>query len=142
MKLELMPFGEKYTIEFGTSFLYELNSSRGHLRIVLYTNRPEDHKSRYLELLFQHYSGFWVLDGSDVTNYFDNPMASSGHHLYKVTSGGWTDPETRVENMFWGCGLDGHATEWFIPTANDCITVISQDQPLVREFFEDGSLAP
>ena len=131
----LHPFGEKYTIEFGTSNLFSLNLSGPHLRVVLYTNRPEDHKSRYLELLFERYSGFWVLDESDVSHYFENPVATSGYHLYKVTSGGWTEPSVRVESMFLSSGLEGHAIEWFIPTSNDCITVISNSEPKVREFF-------
>jgi hypothetical protein len=104
----------------------------GGLRVVVATSPDGSHETVWVEYLFTRHHGFRYLDEGDLTRFWESGVFRSGHHLYRITSGGWLDQEFQVPGMF---SAPAGLQEWFIATGNHSVSVAAgAEPPLVREF--------
>lgn len=74
--------------------------------------------------------GFRVLDEGDLLEFWNNETRPKGW-LWVVKSGGWYDLE-KVRNGFVS-GVAGGYSEYLILGENECVSVISNDEPVITE---------
>jgi len=86
--------------------------------------------STLIEIFFPHHRGFILVDEGDMPIWLAQECFRSKYFLYQVTSGGW------FSNVVSGTGFLAIAAdsckEWLVVTANECVTVFSAAEPLVR----------
>ncbi len=101
------------------------------LRILINT-APHDVNVRHiLEYVFPYHRGFRFLDEGDVFAYWNAELFQGGHHLYEILNGGWLEQELTFSGML---AVSSDHREFFICTSNGCVSVLSQQPPLIREF--------
>ncbi|MFV8782172.1 hypothetical protein ACNKU7_07090 [Microbulbifer sp. SA54] len=133
LELKVNPIGDKYTTKL-ESDIYHFSMVDVGLRILIDT-APHDVNVRHkLEYVFPYHRGFRFLDEGDIFGYWDCEPFQAGHHLYEVVSGGWLDHELTFNGMLAISGSEVRHKEYFICTSNGCLSVLSQEPPLIREF--------
>jgi hypothetical protein len=104
------------------------------LRILIDTAPHEVNVRHTLEYVFPYHRGFRFLDEGDIFGYWNAELFQGGYHLYEVLSGGWLDHELAFLGMLAVSGAAVRHKEFFIFTSNGCMSVLSQEPPLIREF--------
>lgn len=127
MRTLLEPVGSELEWHRGSD-IAEIHSTNSGLRIVVAAPEGVD---RYLEIHFVFARAFQVMDEGDMLGYWQTPL-TTGHALYKVTSGGWRE---RAAGQFLHvtASLDA-MQEWLVVSECLCVSVISAHAPHVREF--------
>lgn len=74
--------------------------------------------------------GFRVLDEGDLLEFWNNETRPKGW-LWGVKSGGWYDLEKYRSGFV--SGVTGGYTEYLILGENDCLSVITNDEPIITE---------
>ena len=112
----------------GSSAITELSSTASGLRIVLAAPVDID---RYVEFHFSYARAFQAMDEGDMLGYWE-PALPGRYALYRVTSGGWREhAEGHYLNVT--STLD-NLQEWLVISSDLCVSVVSSDEPHVREF--------
>lgn len=108
----------------GVPEIENVNYDLWFLRILL---RFPDRKSPvYVE--FDGMVGFRVLDEGDLLEFW-NPQVRADGWLWEVGSGGWFDLEKHRKGFLSGV-TDGYR-EFLIGGINDCVSVISYEEPKI-----------
>lgn len=129
MNLEVKSYGEEYFLE-EESNIEEIFYTYSGLRIVIETKKGK-FVPVLLEVFFRYVNGFRCLDEGDLISYWEGDAFRSSHHVYEVFSGGWSNGEPRQSGILSVSSIEPR--EWFIKTTNKCLTVLSGDEPLLRE---------
>ena len=88
-------------------------------------------QSTLLEVFFSHPCGFLLLDEGDMPSWLGAECFRTGHVLYRVTAGGWFHAVTPENGLLAIASASCH--EWLVVTANECVSVFSEAEPLVTE---------
>ena len=130
MNLEVKSFGEEYFLE-EESNIEEIFYTYSGLRIVIETKKGK-FVPVLLEIFFRYVNGFRCLDEGDLIAYSESGRFQSPHHIYEILSGGWSNGEPQQSGIL-SVSSSVQPREWFITTTNRCLTVLSGDEPLLRE---------
>ncbi|HXG85400.1 MAG TPA: hypothetical protein VNI84_15370 [Pyrinomonadaceae bacterium] len=130
MQFEVKPFGKKYRFDQEsniTDVVYTISGLR--ITVIAATSMFTD---IYIDIHFSSVSGFRLLDEGNLTAYWESEAFNSNHHIYEVLSGGWSNGEALPDGILSSREFIGFR-EWFIATTNECITVLSGEEPQIRE---------
>jgi hypothetical protein len=116
------------------SGIAELSLGTTGLRVVVHCNRQDSDEQLHVEYHFDAPRGFRLLDEGDLLRYWETRTFAVDHQLFEILSGGWMDQECQLAGMLDVTSGVGTFREWFICTNNDCLNVLSVNEPLVREF--------
>ena len=130
MKLEVKGFGKQYSFKQESDIIEVFHTESG-LRVVVIAS-IDDFNQTYLEFLFRYSRGYRFLDEGDFIAYWESKMFDSNQHLYEILSGGWSNGEI-LESGIMSVSSSLGFREWFIVTTNGCMTVLSNDEPFIRE---------
>ena len=133
MQISADPTGAVFTTR-KESDIVELSLGRSGLRVIVDTCRNEADDRVLVGYHFEAPRGFRYLDEGDLLRYWQSKAFANGHHLYKVSSGGWFDQERQLPGMVSTSDAVGTYREWFICTTNGCLNVLSAIEPLERVF--------
>ncbi len=128
MKIKAKPYGKKYRLD-QQSDIFELSfgATGLHLIVIAATTMFTD---VYIDIHFADVIGFQYLDERDFDKFFESKDINSNHHIYKILSGGWLNGDFLKESIL----SELEPLEWFIKTTNGCMSVLSSDEPIIREF--------
>jgi hypothetical protein len=129
MNLEVKSFGEEYFLE-EESNIEEFFFTYSGLRIIIETQKAK-FVPTLLEVFFRYINGFRCLDEGDFIAYWESSKFKSAHHIYEILSGGWSSGEVTESGILTVSSIEPR--EWFIKTTNKCVTVLSADEPLLRD---------
>lgn len=127
--MEVKPIGDTFSQSVESDIISISDSKNGFVTVI----STEDLSGQELEIevSFPIARAFRYLDEGDLIRYWESGHFSSGHHLYEILSGGWSNGETLDPGMLSVSNSFGYR-EWFICTTNGCVTVLSNDQPKVK----------
>lgn len=131
MKFEVRPIGKQYRFD-QVSDITDVLYTRGGLRITVIA-ATSMFTNIYLDIHFDWIDGFRALDEGDLVRYWESNAFRSGHHIYEILAGGWSNGETISDGLF-TIHPAGESREWFIVTTNLCMNVLSGHEPFLREF--------
>ena len=131
MQFEVKPHGKEYRFD-QESYIIEVSYTRTGLRIIV-SAATSMFTNIFLEVRFNNISGFWLLDQRDLIDYWESEAFKSNYHIYEILSGGWSNGEPIADEILSNREFIGYR-EWFIVTTSECITVLSSEEPQVREF--------
>jgi hypothetical protein len=146
MTIQAKPFGESYrTDEYNESDISDLNWGQHGLRFVvelwnrelwrkdalLKWDREGKFRKKYVEIYFQNFSRYRVLEEVDLAPYWKSKEFANGHIVHEILSGGWISHDATGEQLL-GYATTCGAREWFISTSNWSAFVLSKNEPLVR----------
>ena len=112
------------------SDIVNINDSKEGLFLAISTT-CELGNDLVLEVSFEYTNGFRYLDEGDLIYYWQSGIFDSAHHIYQITSGGWSNGEA-LEKGVLSIGSATNSKEWFVVTSNGCINVLSNTVPQVR----------
>jgi hypothetical protein len=78
---------------------------------------------------FDRIRGFRLLDEGDLLEFWSPDTRADGW-MWRVERGGWVDLESRRAGFI--SGVTGGFAEFLVLGQNDCVSVISQDEPEIR----------
>ncbi|HEX8248734.1 MAG TPA: hypothetical protein VF599_11210 [Pyrinomonadaceae bacterium] len=130
MQFEASPYGKEYRFDQQSDITDVIYASSG-LRITVIA-ATSMFTNVYLDIHFSSVSGFRLLDEGNLIAYWESGAFESNHHVYEVLSGGWSNGEPLPDGILSVRELIDYR-EWLIATTNQCITVLSADEPLIRE---------
>ncbi|WP_294768142.1 hypothetical protein [uncultured Rhodoferax sp.] len=116
------------------SGIAELSFGVTGLRVVVHCNGQHSDAQLQVEYHFDAPRGFRLLDEGDLLRYWETGAFAVDCQLFEIFSGGWMDQECELAGMLDVTSGVGSFREWFICTDNDCLNVLSVNEPLVREF--------
>ena len=129
MQTDAAPLYEEF--DLGDSSVVELRCSRVGVYVIVEAYRVTAPQPSRIEVFFPEHRGFVLLDEGDMPSWLGAECFRSSHLLYQVQRGGWFD------NVSPECGLlavaGATSREWLVVTANDCVSVFSDVEPLVRD---------
>jgi hypothetical protein len=131
MKFEVKPHGKKYRFDQESNII-EVIYTRTGLRIIVIA-ATSMFTNIFLDIHFNNISGFRLLDEGDLIAYWESEAFNSNDHIYEILAGGWSNGEPIPDGILSKREFIGFR-EWFIATTNECITVLSGEEPQVREF--------
>ena len=131
MNIEVQPLGNQYRFDGKESDIIEVFDSRSGLRIVVSTWIDEVNQ-RLLEVSFRRVRGYRYLDEGDLLGYWQSEKLQTRHHVYEITSGGWSNGEA-LEPGILDVSRVFEIREWFISTTNGCMNVLSRDPPELKD---------
>jgi hypothetical protein len=128
--IKVTPVGKQYRFDQESDIIDVVYSSTG-LRVTVIA-ATSMFTNIYVEVHFPSVSGFRLLDEGDLLVYWDSRAFNSNHHVYEVIAGGWATGETVSEGVL---SRNEHVNyrEWFINTKNQCMNVLADEEPLIRE---------
>lgn len=130
MQFEVRPYGKEYRFDQVSDITDVIYTSSG-LRITVIA-ATSMFTNVYLDIHFSSVSGFRLLDEGNLIAYWESGAFNSNHHVYEVLSGGWSNGEPLPDGILSVRELVDYR-EWLIATTNQCITILSADEPLIRE---------
>ena len=129
MQTDAAPLYEEF--DLGDSSVVELRCSKVGVYVIVEAYRVTAPQPSRIEVFFPEHRGFVLLDEGDMPTWLGAECFRSNHLLYQVLHGGWFDKVSPE------CGLlavaGATSREWLIVTANDCVSVFSDVEPLVRD---------
>lgn len=131
MQFEVKPHGKEYRFD-QESNITEVIYTRTGLRIIVIA-ATSMFTNIFLDIHFSNIIGFRLLDEGNLIAYWESEAFNSNHHIYEILSGGWSNGEPIADGILSNREFIGYR-EWFIVTTNECITVLSGEEPQVREF--------
>ena len=139
MRLSATPLGKEYGLDPEARVprrrgarLSEFSFAPAGLRLVIATSPADSFEVVHVEYLFPYVRGFRCLDEGDLIRYWESGVFQSRHHLYEITEGGWMAQELQTAGMMSVSDGMGYR-EWFVMTEDDCINVVSDSPPMIRE---------
>jgi hypothetical protein len=131
MKFEVIPYGKEYRFD-QVSDIVEIIFTKTGLRVtvVAATSMFTD---IYLDIHFANCNAFRFLEDGDLIAYWESESFKSNHHIYEILSGGWSNGDF-LELGILSITSELGIREWFIATTNGCMTILSGEEPQVREF--------
>lgn len=130
MRFEVTPYGKQYRFD-QESDITDLFYTTSGLRITVIA-ATSMFTNIYLDIHFSSTAGFRLLDEGNLIAYWESGAFRSNYHVYEVLSGGWTNGEPLPDGILSNREFINYR-EWFIATTNKCMTVLSGDEPLIRE---------
>ena len=130
MKLDVLPFGNQYRFD-QESDIIDVIYSRSGLRVTVLA-ATSMFTNIYLELHFGSVAGFRLLDEGDLLGYWESRAFKNNNHIYEIRSGGWATGE-QIEDGTLSRTPYRKYREWFVCTTNQCMNVLSDDEPMIRE---------
>ncbi len=130
MKFEVKPVGKPYRFDQESDITDVVYTPSG-LRVTVIA-ATSMFTNIYLDIHFASVAGFRLLDEGDLLGYWESPAFNSNHHVYEILTGGWATGES-VANGVLSRNEFINYREWFIVTTNQCMNVLSGDDPLIRE---------
>lgn len=131
MLFESKPYGKEYRFDQESNVI-ELTYNQAGLRIVIVA-ATSMFTNVFLEIHFNNINGFRMLGEENLIAYWETEKFKSNHHIYEILSGGWTSGEPLADGILSTSEFISYR-EWFIATTNDCVTVLSSEEPHIREF--------
>ncbi|MFA9284586.1 MULTISPECIES: hypothetical protein [unclassified Comamonas] len=119
-------FGERIEVS-GSSDIEAMHFDQDGLRIYIAQERDHQDIISGLIVEFAGARKFRCLDESDIADYLASPEFIHGYNVLEVLAGGWSAEIHSLSG--YGCGL----REWLVATGNLCISVISGEEPLIRQ---------
>lgn len=95
------------------------------LTVSLRTYNSSSAVNGMVALVFTEVRGFRYLDEGDMLNY-PWPENAATSYFHEMVHGGWKEQEEKYGNA-----LPGISAEYLISTANECLCVIANQQPVV-----------
>ena len=129
MKAEPIDYGLKHS-QKSESDIISITDSKNGLYLILSTT-DELGGDMELEIYFEYTEGFRYLDEGDLIRYWESGIFRSPHHLYEISSGGWSNGEA-LEPGVLSIRSSVGIKEWFVVTTNGCINVLSNASPKVK----------
>jgi hypothetical protein len=83
-------------------------------------------------LSFNTPKGFRVLDDGDLLAFWNKDTRPEGW-LWKVNSGGWFDLEKQRSGFV--SGLVGGYSEYLVLGQNECVSVLTDGEPLIQDLY-------
>lgn len=105
--------------------LASLHFDQWILTASLRTYNSSDEINGMVALVFTEVRGFRYLDEGDMLNY-PWPENATKSYFHKVAQGGWKEQEEKYGNTVMGVGA-----EYLIATANECLCVLANQDPVV-----------
>ncbi len=130
MKFEVRPFGKSYRFDQESDIVDLVYTSSG-LRITVIA-ATSMFTNVYLDIHFADISGFRLLDEGDLLGYWESKSFNDDHHIYEILHGGWATGESVDEGVLSRNEYINYR-EWFVATTNQCVNVLSSDEPNLRE---------
>jgi len=135
MAIETYPFTSRTGVS-PLSDVMHIRFNGTQLVIQVVNERTSEGRFRGLEITFPDTRAFRVIDELDLYRYTQSAGFHFGHHVLRVARGGWGSEESELQ------GMEGRyeGNEWLVVTGNLCVSVLSQDDPLVveSEFGDDS----
>jgi hypothetical protein len=97
--------------------------------LVVSTRSPDDSTQVLVE--FTDIVGFRVLDERDLMEFWPECSAPNGR-LFEILAGGWLSQELLRPGSLLG-PMKIKAREYFLAGSDDCVSVISYGEPVVRK---------
>lgn len=105
------------------------------LRVFVARERNEQDVVTGLEVVFSESQKFRCLDEADIRSYSSSPGFVRGYHVVEVLQGGWS---AECDELM---GYEIKYREWLVVTGNLCVSVLSEEEPVVRQahwHFDQG----
>jgi hypothetical protein len=113
------------------SCVLEARFSAVGVYVVAEAYRPGASRSSHIEVFFPRHRGFVFLDEGDMPSWLGAECFKTGHLLYNVLDGGWFDNVPPESGLLTIAGATSR--EWLVVTANECVSIFSDIEPLVRD---------
>ena len=129
MQTNAVPLFEPFDLR--DSCVLETRFSVIGVYVVAEVHRPGASEASHVEVFFPKHRGFVLLDEGDMPSWLGAECFRTGHLVYNVLNGGWFDNVSPESGLL---AIAGAAcSEWLVVTANECVSVFSDVEPLVRE---------
>jgi hypothetical protein len=129
MNTEATPLFRKF--DRRDSCVVETRFSKLGLYIVVEAFPNPEPQSVLVEVFFPYHRGFFLLDEGDMPSWLGTECFRTGHLLYRITRGGWFSEVTSQNGLL--AIASASSNEWLVVTANECVSVFSEAEPLIRE---------
>ena len=91
-------------------------------------------ENRFYEIKFeQQISAFRSMEEGDLTYYWQSNVFNDSCLVYEIVKGGWLSKEGASIDILGIARSEDRLKEWFVPTRNDSLFVLSNTKPKVRE---------
>ncbi len=127
MNIEAKEFGPTISSERYESDIVDIHFYSEGLDISICTI---DHSGGQVDLIvhFEYCDGLRYLDEGDLIRYWESDTFRPPCHIFKITSGGWSNGEV-LEPGVLSIRSGDYTKEWFILTANGCMSVLCDKEP-------------
>ena len=129
MHTEATPLFDEY--DRRDSCVLETRFSVVGVYVIVEAYRRGASQSVHVEVFFPQHRGLVLLDEGDMPSWLGAECFRTNHLVYGVINGGW------FANLSSESGLLAIASatsrEWLVVTANECVSVFSEVEPIVRE---------
>jgi hypothetical protein len=85
----------------------------------------------HLEIYFRQDRGFVLLNEGDMPSWLGDECFRTNHIVYRISDGGWFGNFNPKESLL--SIASAQCSEWLIVTANECVSVFSDSEPMIRE---------
>ena len=99
-----------------------------NLKVVVEVSNTESYQIFFNEQIW----AFRYMEEGDLTHYWESELFNDMYIVYEINSGGWLSKEgSNLNLMGIANSPDGWLKEWFIPTKNFSVTVLSNSLPKI-----------
>ena len=102
--------------------------SDGALFIDIETAENEVHRVTFGEQIW----AFRYMEEGDLTYYWQSGKFDGNFLVYEITAGGWLSKEQSPIDILGVARAGNWLREWFVPTRNFSVTVLSNSQPIIE----------
>lgn len=129
MQTTAVPLFEPFSIQ--SSCVLETRFSVIGLYIVVEAYRLNAKRSSHIEVYFPQHRGFVLLDEGDMPSWLSAQCFKTNHLVFEVTGGGWFDRRPPEDGLL--AIACASSKEWLVVTANECVSVFSEVEPIIRD---------
>lgn len=130
MNIVAKGFGPTISEKRHESDIFDMHFSCEGLYISVCTLNEKD-ESADLIIHFSYCDGLRYLDEGDLMRYWGGEYFKGPYHIYRMESGGWSNGE-KLESGILSIRSENYCKEWFIITANGCVSVLCDEDPTCK----------
>jgi hypothetical protein len=129
MQTNAIPHFEQFDLR--DSCILETRFTVVGVYVVVEAYRPGASQSSHVEVFFPQHRGFILLDEGDMPSWLGAECFRTNHLVYNILNGGWFDGVISASGLL--AIASAASREWLVITANECVSVFSDVEPLVRD---------
>jgi len=126
--IEAVPITEVQNDPAYESDTKSFSYSDGRLLVDLETAENEVYRVAFGEQIW----AFRYMEEGDLTYYWQSGKFDGNFLIYEITAGGWLSKEQSPLDILGIARSGDWLREWFVPTKNFSITVLSNSQPTIE----------